>query len=81
MKHRFYFAQGEKLQEVVEKLESKEYFQLTDAGTALNKLIIDTELMQFWLTDQKHFESNISIIKDKHNEVFHELDFLEIENL
>lgn len=80
MKNRYYVA-TENLVSLVSKLEKKEYLQMTDAGLELNHLIIDTEHKQFWLTDEKHYQSNINIIKSKHGLELQNLNDAEIEKL
>lgn len=79
--HRFYFAQGEKLIELIGQLENKGYMQLPDGGDELTKLIIDTALKHFWLVDQKRFEAQIPIIKHRHNEFLSVLEPDDIEKL
>lgn len=81
MKHRFYFAEGDNLIQIVKTLEEKEYFQLSDAGHELTKIVIDTELRQFWLISDRHFASTVLIVKSKHKDVFHELEPNEVDKL
>ena len=78
MKHRFYIA-NDNLEVIVEGLEEKGYMQLPDAGHEITGVIIDNELRQFWMTDNKHVRANIEIIKDRHGLNVHHLDALEIE--
>lgn len=80
--NRFYFAQ-ENLSEVADTLLSKGYEELPECIVSHSseiKIIFDTNLKHFWRLDQKCFENNIPVIKNKYNQSITPTDLQTIQS-